>query len=65
MFGFDIGSGVPVHGQGIQQGLIRSEEAHSQKHQLGGNDAVGAGNIDGNELPLLVLFPFDLNEVHP
>ena len=61
--GLDVGARVALEVERLQQGLLGPKEAHGEEDELGGDDAVGAGQLDGHEGSLLVLFPADLDEV--
>src|SRR5690606_29542147 len=59
--GLDVAARVGVEGERLEQGLLGSEEAHGQQHELRGAGLFGAGLFDGDELALVVFLPLDLD----
>ncbi len=59
--GLDIGAGVALDAEGIEQRLLGAEEAHREQDELGGHDPLAAGDVPRDELALLVLLPLDLD----
>src|SRR6478736_3319959 len=61
VLGLDIGTGVGLEVEVLEQGLLRPEESHGQQHELGGPGLFRAGNLLRHELALVVLAPLDLD----
>ncbi|MFM1944679.1 MAG: hypothetical protein RI897_3661 [Verrucomicrobiota bacterium] len=59
--GFGVGAGVFVDFEGIEEAGFRTEEAHGEEDQLGGNGFFGTGDFLRDEASLVVLFPADLD----
>ncbi len=57
VLGFDVGAGVALHAELLQQRLFGPEETHRQQDQLRGRTCFGAGNFLGHEPALLVSLP--------
>ena len=65
MLGVDVGTGVTLDGEGIQQGLLRPEETHGEENKLGRIDFFGSRHILWDKPALVILLPRDLNGVNP
>src|SRR6478736_4512101 len=61
VLGLDIGTGVGLEIEVLEQGLLRPEKSHGQQHELCGPGLFRAGNLLRHELALVVLAPLDLD----
>src|SRR5260221_1926226 len=62
--GFNVGPGIPLDAQGVQERLFRSQEAHREEHQLRRANHFGSGDFFRHELAPFAAFPLDLHRQH-